>query len=167
MSEKITIYDIAEKLNISAATVSRALNNNPKISENTRKLVLETAEQMNYKQNKLALALKSGKSNNVGIIVPHINRNFFSTVIRGIEEELNPHGYHVIICQSYNMESLEIENINALLNAQVDGILMSISNVTPNFDEIISRVISFGALAPGIRTAPITKSVYSSILLML
>ena len=58
MAGKTTIYDIAKKLNITAATVSRALNNNPKISEATRKLVLETAAKMNYKQNKLALALK-------------------------------------------------------------------------------------------------------------
>jgi LacI family transcriptional regulator len=140
MGDKYTIYDIAEKLNISAATVSRALNNNPKISESTRKLVMETAENLNYKQNKLALALKSGKSNNVGVIVPHINRNFFSTIIRGIEEELNPYGYHVIICQSYNAESKEIDNINTLLNAQVDGILMSISNVSSKFDEIVQRI---------------------------
>ena len=144
MFEKITIYDIAAKLNISAATVSRALNKNPKISKNTQKLVQETAERMQYKQNKLALALKSGKSNSVGVLVPHINRNFFSTIIRGIEDELNPHGYHVIICQSYNNESKEIENINALLNAQVDGILMSTSMVKNSFDEFANRIIKKG-----------------------
>lgn len=128
MSSKITIYDIAKKLNITAATVSRALNNNPKISEKTRQLVLDTAREMNYKQNKLALALKSGKSYNVGVIVPRMNRNFFSTVINGIEDELYPHGYHVIICQTYDLKEREIDNINTLLNAQVDGIFMSISN---------------------------------------
>lgn len=142
MNEKTTIYDIAERLKISAATVSRALNNSPKISEATRKLVFETAEKMNYKQNRLALALKSGRSNNVGVIVPHINRTFFSNVIRGIEEELQDHGYHVIICQSYNDETREIENLNTLLNAQVDGILMSISNGSSNFDGIIKRILN-------------------------
>ncbi len=130
MSEKITIYDIAEKLNITAATVSRALNNNPKISKKTRELVMETAAKMNYKQNKLALALKSGKSHNVGVIVPYIDRNFFSSIIRGIEEELNPMGYHVIICQTQENEEREVETINTLLNAQVDGIIMSISKFT-------------------------------------
>lgn len=128
MSKKTTIYDIAAKLNITAATVSRALNGNSKISENTRNLVLETAKEMNYEQNKLAQALKSGKSFNVGVIVPRIDSNFFASVIRGIEEELHPKGYHVIICQTHDQENLEIENINSLLNAQVDGILMSISN---------------------------------------
>ena len=126
--KKTTIYDIAERLNVTAATVSRALNGNPKISEATRKLVNDTAKEMNYEQNKLALALKSGKSFNVGVIVPRIDSNFFASVIRGIEEELYPKGYRVIICQTHDQENFEIGNINSLLNAQVDGILMSISN---------------------------------------
>lgn len=128
MVKKTTIYDIAEKLGLTAATISRALNNNTKISEKTRKLVQETAMEMNYEQNTLAKALKIGKSFNVGVIVPRIDSNFFASVIRGIEEELYPKGYHVIICQTHDQEDLETGNINSLLNAQVDGILMSISN---------------------------------------
>ncbi|KDN55827.1 LacI family DNA-binding transcriptional regulator [Flavobacterium seoulense] len=141
MTEKTTIYDIAKELNITAATVSRALNNNPKISQSTRKLVLETANRMNYKQNRLALALRSGKSNNVGVIVPRINTNFFASVIRGIEESLHPEGYQVIICQTHENENREIENINTLLNAQVDGILMSISNLPDENNHYIERVV--------------------------
>ncbi len=141
MTEKTTIYDIAKELNITAATVSRALNNNPKISASTRKLVMETAERMNYKQNKLAQALRSGKSNNVGVIVPRINTNFFASVIRGIEEELHPKGYQVIICQTHEDKNRELENINTLLNAQVDGILMSISNLPKESNQYIERVV--------------------------
>ncbi len=141
MTKKTTIYDIAKQLDIAAATVSRALNYNPKISKKTSKLVLETAEKMNYKKNNLALALQSGKSNTVGVIVPRINTNFFSSVITGIEEELRPEGYRVIICQTHEDEKMEIENINALLNAQVDGILMSISNVTEENSRIIQKII--------------------------
>jgi DNA-binding LacI/PurR family transcriptional regulator len=141
MDQKTTIYDIAKRLDITAATVSRALNNNPKISESTRKLVLETAAKMNYKQNRLAQSLRSGKSNNVGVIVPRIDSNFFASVIRGIEEELHPEGYHVIICQTHEDEKREIENITTLLNAQVDGILMSISNVSKENDHVIKNVV--------------------------
>lgn len=142
MSKKTTIYDIAKKLNITAATVSRALNNNPKISEATRQLVLDTASKMNYERNKLALALKSGKSHNVGVIVPRIDSNFFGSVIRGVEEELNPHGYHVIICQSHEDEQIENVNIDTLLNAQVDGILISTSNTkTEPFNRILKKNI--------------------------
>jgi LacI family transcriptional regulator len=141
MDQKTTIYDIAKKLDITAATVSRALNNNPKISEATRKLVLETAAKMNYKQNRLAQSLRSGKSNNVGVIVPRIDVNFFASVIRGIEEELHPEGYHVIICQTHEDEKREIENITTLMNAQVDGILMSISNMSKENDPVIKHVV--------------------------
>lgn len=141
MDQKTTIYDIAKKLEITAATVSRALNNNPKISEATRKLVLETAAKMNYKQNRLAQSLRSGKSNNVGVIVPRIDVNFFASVIRGIEEELHPEGYHVIICQTHEDEKREIENITTLMNAQVDGILMSISNMSKENDPVIKHVV--------------------------
>lgn len=142
MEEKSTIYDIAKALNISAATVSRALNNNHKISAATKKLVFDMATKLNYKQNKVAQALRSGKSNNVGVIVPRINTNFFASVIRGIEEELHPEGYHVIICQTHEDHDREIENINTLLNAQVDGILLSISNTTKEYESLIKGVVS-------------------------
>ncbi|RXP46891.1 LacI family transcriptional regulator [Lutibacter sp. HS1-25] len=140
MKKKTTIYDIAVKLNITAATVSRALNNNSKISEATRELVQKTALKMNYEQNKVALALKSGKSYNVGVIVPRIDTTFFGSVIRAIEEELYPAGYHVIICQTHDIESREVENITTLINAQVDGILMSISS--PDIDlNVINQIV--------------------------
>ncbi len=140
MKKKATIYDIAKKLNITAATVSRALNNNPNISEATRELVIKTASKMNYEQNKLALALKSGKSNNVGVVVPRIDSNFFGSVIRGIEEELNPHGYHVIICQTGGNDKKEADNIEALLNSQVDGILISTSsNDLTSFERVLKK----------------------------
>ncbi|HMC01324.1 MAG TPA: LacI family DNA-binding transcriptional regulator, partial [Flavobacteriaceae bacterium] len=94
----------------------------------TRELVNQTAKEMNYEQNTLARALKSGKSGNVGVIVPRVDSNFFASVIRGIEDELYPKGYHVIVCQTHDQETLENEKINSLINAQVDGVLMSISN---------------------------------------
>jgi LacI family transcriptional regulator len=130
MKDKVTIYDISKKLNVSAATVSRALNNNSKISLKTRQLVAETAKQMNYNQNRLAKALQSGKTNNVGVIVPYIDRTFFSTVIRGIEEELSTHGYHVIICQTHDNYNNEVEQIKTLVNTQIDCIFMSVSKST-------------------------------------
>jgi len=127
MSSKTTIYDIADKLGVTAATVSRALNDNPRISDSTKKLVLKTAQEMNYEPNKIALALKNGKSSNVGVVVPYINRHFFSNIIRGIEDELYPEGYNVIICQTHGNEKKALDTIMNLLNAQVEGILVSLS----------------------------------------
>lgn len=147
MAKKTTIYDIAERLNLTAATVSRALNDSPKISISTRKLIRDTAAEMNYKQNRFAKALKSGKSYNVGVIVPKIDIDFFGSAIRGIEEELNPHGYHVIISQTYDKGHLEVQNINSLLDIQVDCIFMSISNSeidnTEIFKDLVKKNIPF------------------------
>lgn len=133
-----TIYDISKRLNVSVATVSRALNDHPRISQTTKDLVKATAKDMNYKQNNLAKALKSGETKNVGIIVPFVNTNFFSSVIRGIEEELSPFGYHVIICQSHEDVNIEKKHMNTLLNAQVDGIFMSVSKTTVDTEHIQS-----------------------------
>ena len=144
MKGKPTIYDIAKELNITAATVSRALNNNPRISQATKELVLKTAKEMNYEPNKLALALKKGKSNNVGVVVPYINRNFFSSVIRGIEEELFPKGYNVIISQTHESADREVDIINNLLNAQVEGIIISLAKFNKNtkhFEQVLKKKI--------------------------
>ncbi|MGC4129167.1 MAG: LacI family DNA-binding transcriptional regulator [Bergeyella sp.] len=136
-----TIYDISKKLNVSVATVSRALNNHPRISQATKDLVLEAAKEMNYKQNNLAKALKSGQTKTVGVIVPYINTNFFSSVIRGIEEELFSYGYQVIICQSHDDSAIEKKQVNTLINTQVDCIFMSISRDASDVD-YIKKIIS-------------------------
>ncbi|SFI52231.1 LacI family DNA-binding transcriptional regulator [Halpernia frigidisoli] len=126
-NKKNTIYDIADQLNISVATVSRALNNKTNISPTTKELVLKAAEKMGYEQNKLALALKSGKSKTVGVIVPRVDSSFFGSIITGIEEELNAHNYSVIICQTHGDPKKEIANIDTLLNSQVDAVFISTS----------------------------------------
>lgn len=134
--EKVTIYDISKKLDISAATVSRALNDSNRVSPKTKELVLKTAKELNYQQNSLALALKSGRTFNVGVVVPYINHTFFASVIRGIEEELEPKGYHVIICQSHEDVKNEAKQIKTLLNTHIDGIFISVSKTTEDIKHI-------------------------------
>ena len=85
MTQKpITIKDIAEKLNISVSTVSRALKDNHEISAQTRKTVQELAKQLGYKPNPIAVALKTHKSHSIGVIVPQIVSTFFATVVKTI-----------------------------------------------------------------------------------
>ncbi|WP_299819722.1 LacI family DNA-binding transcriptional regulator [uncultured Pontibacter sp.] len=140
---KITIQDIAEKLNITASTVSRALNNNPRISEDTRKAVLKVAKQLNYQPNNIAAALRNGKSHIIGVIVPTADRKFFASVVRGIEEIANKLNYKVIICQSYDSYEKEVQTIDALLNARVDGIIASIGKDTEDFSHY-KKVLASG-----------------------
>ena len=131
--EKATIHDIARKLNVTASTVSRALNDNPRISEDTKKAVRRAAEKLNYQPNNIAAALRNGKSNIIGIIVPTADRTFFSSVVRGIEEIANKSRYNVMICQTYDNYDKEVSTVEALLKARVDGIIASHGKATKDF----------------------------------
>lgn len=129
-----TIHDIAKELNITASTVSRALNDHPRISEATKKAVLKVAKRLNYQPNHIAAALRNGRSNIIGIIVPTADRSFFGSVIRGIEEVAKKSHYNVMICQSHDDYESEVSTVEALLNARVDGIIVSFAKNTENFD---------------------------------
>ncbi|MBN2215243.1 MAG: LacI family DNA-binding transcriptional regulator [Bacteroidales bacterium] len=131
---QVTIHDIARMLDISASTVSRALSGNTRISRATRDKVKMLAEKLNYQPNVVATNLRTGKSKTIGIVVPHINRNFFSNVIGGIEQTASNAGYRVIITQTHELYEKEVENIRALINARVDGILVSVSGGTKTYD---------------------------------
>jgi LacI family transcriptional regulator len=134
LKPKITIHDIAEKLNITASTVSRALNDNPRISEATKKAVLKTAKQLNYQPNNIAAALRHGRSHLVGVIVPTADRAFFASIVRGIEEVANKLHYNIIVSHSYDNFDKEVKTIDAFLSARVDGIIASIGKNTETFD---------------------------------
>lgn len=134
MKKNISIYDIAKSLNVSASTVSRALQDHPRISAEVRKMVQKKAREMNYKPNRMAVNLKLGKSNTIGVVVPNINRNFFSSVIDGIEEEAYREGYDVLICQSQESFEKEKKILNSLSQGRVDGVIASIASGTHSYD---------------------------------
>jgi LacI family transcriptional regulator len=122
---KTTIRDIAGELKLTPATVSRALNNNPRISAETKRLVLETAKRLNYRPNKIASSVRTGKSHSIGVIIPSASINFFGSVVHGIETLANEHGYHTLIYQSEEKAHLEVKAIEAFWGVRVDGILAS------------------------------------------
>jgi len=132
-SDQVTIKDLARMLNISAATVSRALKNHPDISKSTKKAVLELAKEMNYHPNSIASSLRNQKTMTIGVVVPEIVHYFFASVISGIEDIAYEAGYHVMVCQSNESYEREVVNIDALISHRVDGILASISKETTDF----------------------------------
>lgn len=136
MEEKVTIHDIAKMMKVSPSTVSRALNNNPRISLNMREEIQKIAHDKGYRRNSLAYSLRSGKSMTAGVVVPRINRFFFSSVIGGMEEILSTAGFNLMICQSQENYSRETETLRTLLNMQVDVIFISLSASTANTDHI-------------------------------
>jgi DNA-binding LacI/PurR family transcriptional regulator len=131
--ENITIKDIARELGISPSTVSRALKDHPDISKATRDAVNELAVRWNYKPNPIALSLKSGSSKTIGVIIPDIVHYFFSTVISGIEDIVYERDYNMILCQSNELWSHEVKNVQTLLSSRVDGILASVAKGTSDF----------------------------------
>lgn len=136
-ANKITIHDIAKILNIDSSTVSRALNDSPRVTEKTKKRILAKAQELGYQRNDLASNLRKNKTNTLGVIVPRISRHFFSSAIAGIEETAYKSGYNVIICQSLEQLEREQNSINTLLSNRVDGVLVSISMETKNYDHFI------------------------------
>ncbi len=130
MYEAITIKDIAKALGLSTSTVSRALRGSHEISAETKKLVIEYAEQYNYRPNPIALSLKERRSHSVGVVVCEIANNYFSQAINGIESIAYNRGYHVIISQSHESYDREVVNVEHLASRSVDGLLVSLSAET-------------------------------------
>ncbi|EPR70053.1 LacI family transcriptional regulator [Winogradskyella psychrotolerans RS-3] len=128
--KRTTLKDIANALNISPAAVSKAMHDDSRISDKTKEAVKRIAKELDYQPNHLASALRKGKSNLVGVIVPRTNSNFFSSVLEHMEAVLNKAGYNIIITQSNESFEKECKNIDTLLFTQVDGIIASMANET-------------------------------------
>ncbi|WP_109831166.1 LacI family DNA-binding transcriptional regulator [Reichenbachiella versicolor] len=130
----VTIKDLAKELGISPSTVSRALNDHPDISVETKKEVNDLAKRLNYEPNVVAQNLRSQKTHTIGVIIPEIVHFFFSTVISGIEEVAYNAGYTVMFCQTSESYEREVKDTKALLNQRIDGMIASFSKETTNFD---------------------------------
>ncbi len=125
-----SIVDIAKVLGISPATVSRALNNNPRISEATRQRVKAMAKEMGYRHNSMASSLRNRRSNIIGLIVPRISMYFHSFFITSLQRQLQAAGYNLMICQSNDSVSLEKELANTLYSARLDALVVSLALYT-------------------------------------
>jgi LacI family transcriptional regulator len=134
MYEAITIKDIAKALGLSTSTVSRALRGSHEISSDTKKMVIEYAEQFNYRPNPIALSLKERRSRSIGVVVSEIANNFFSQAIDGIESVAYNRGYHVIISQTHESYEREVVNVEHLASRSVDGLLVSLSAETDHIE---------------------------------
>lgn len=135
---KVTIYDLAQRLNTTASTVSRALQNNARISPKMRKAVQELAAVLNYIPDPVAHHLRTGKGNVLGIVVPRIDRNFFARIISSFQTTAQKQNYNIIIAASNESQEEEAAAIKALISKKVDGIAISLSAQTmeTNYDEL-------------------------------
>jgi LacI family transcriptional regulator len=134
--EAATIKDIAKALGLSTSTVSRALRDSHEISTETKKIVTEYAEKINYRPNPIALSLKERRSRSIGVIVCEIANSYFSQVINGIESVAAENGYNVIIAQSHESFERELLNLKYLTSRSIDGLIISVSAHTKDFSHL-------------------------------
>lgn len=165
---KITITDIANKLNISTSTVSRALSNHPEVSEKTRAKVKKIAQEMNYRPNIIAQSLQRGQSKIVGVLVPQVRHVFFAEIMAGISDVMDVAGYNVIICQSNESFENEVKNVETLIQQRIAGLLVSISEATKtyeHFNQVIDNripLVFFDRICKQIPASSVATNDYQS-----
>lgn len=164
---KPTISDIARALNITPSTVSRALAGNTRVSASTRAAVVKKAEEIGYERNILASSLRRGTTDTVGLVLPRVNRLFFSNVIAGVEAVLNPAGFNLIISQSHERRDDERRAVQTLLRNQVAGIIIShsLETVDPGgflgmFNNEEVTVVQFDRSFPGLGDVEVVNDNY-------
>jgi LacI family transcriptional regulator, galactose operon repressor len=157
----VTLEDIARALNVSKMTVSRAINNHPEISRETRARILATAQKMNYRPNQFARALTTKQSYLIGIVVPDLMHSYFAEICRGVEAHARPAGYQNLICSTDEEPRKERDEIEALLS-RTDGLIVA-SALSTSEAKFYRRLISDGAkivlidrLLDGLRCSAVT-----------
>jgi len=137
MSEKYaTIKDIAKMANVSTATVSHVLNNTRYVRPEVRKRVEEALRIKNYVHNNAARALRSNKTNTIGVIIPDVTNLFFAKIVKSLENILNQNGYQLLLCHSGDDYEKELEHIKTLSSARVDGIVMAPASATYDYSAL-------------------------------
>jgi len=129
-----TIKEIAKRLNISVSTVSRALHDHHSIGLRTKMRVRDLAKELNYHPNQTAIFFKQGKTFTIGVILPELSESFFSSAISGIEDFAKTMNYNVLVGQSHDDEQTEKQLVEAMTNHRVDGMLISVSKNTANYE---------------------------------
>jgi Transcriptional regulators len=163
MHHFVTIKDIAKKLGISVATVSRALRDTYDVSKDTREKVLNAAAELKYKPNYNAIGLAKRRTHNIGIILPFITNYYFSTVMTGIQEAAYARNYNIILFLTNDSPERELAVIENLSIASLDGLLVSISSNSDScehFQKVINEgvpVVFFDRVPTHIKTSKVMQ----------
>lgn len=132
---RTTLKELASILGVSISTISKALNDSHEISESTKKRIIETAKAYNYRPNKIALGLKSGRTNTIAVIIPSVQNSFFARALYGIESVISKTNYSTIVCLTKESHRKEVDNFDMLSNGVVDGFIVAVSEETQTLNE--------------------------------
>ncbi|MGT2926636.1 catabolite control protein A [Streptococcus cuniculipharyngis] len=139
IDDTVTIYDVAREAGVSMATVSRVVNGNKNVKENTRQKVLEVIERLDYRPNAVARGLASKKTTTVGVVIPDIANSYFSVLAKGIDDIAAMYKYDIIIASSDEDEEKEVTVVNTLFSKQVDGVIYMSHHLTDKIRAEFSR----------------------------
>ena len=137
---KTTLKNIADTLNLSVGTVSKAIKDYPDISDATKKKVNSLVKELNYKPNSFAQNLRYQESKIIGLIIPQVVHHFFSNIILGVTEAAEKRGYLVIVLESTESYETEKKHLELLLQRKVDGLLLSLADNTVKYNHIIDVI---------------------------
>ena len=137
--DTVTIYDVAREAGVSMATVSRVVNGNKNVKENTRKKVLEVIDRLDYRPNAVARGLASKKTTTVGVVIPSITNSYFSTLAKGIDDIAEMYKYNIVLANSDEDDDKEVSVVNTLFSKQVDGIIFMGYHLTEKIRSEFSR----------------------------
>lgn len=164
----VDMKTLARKLNLSISTVSRALKDSYEISNETKRQVREMAGKLNYMPNPYASSLRKHKSKTIAVVIPEITNNFFALAINGIETVAQEKDYHVLIYLTHENLDKEIGFVGHLKSGRVDGMLMSLSAETDNYDHLIDLknhnlpIVFFDRICESIESSYITTDDFES-----
>ena len=137
--DTVTIYDVAREAGVSMATVSRVVNGNKNVKENTRKKVLEVIDRLDYRPNAVARGLASKKTTTVGVVIPNITSSYFATLAKGIDDIAEMYKYNIVLANSDEDDNKEVSVVNTLFSKQVDGIIFMGYHLTEKIRSEFSR----------------------------
>jgi LacI family transcriptional regulator len=166
--ESVNIKKLAQLLNLSISTVSKALKDRHDISQETKERVIAMAKELNYQPNPHASSLRINKSKTIAVIIPELVNNYFALAINGIELIAQEKGYHVLIYLTHESYVKEVSLIKTLHSGRVDGLLISISNTTTDYSHIKEfqqkglPIVFFDRVCEEFDTASITTDDYES-----
>ena len=137
--DTVTIYDVAREAGVSMATVSRVVNGNKNVKENTRKKVLEVIERLDYRPNAVARGLASKRTTTVGVVIPDITNTYFAALAKGIDDIAEMYKYNIVLANSDEDDEKEVAVVNTLFSKQVDGIIFMSYHLTEKIRSEFSR----------------------------
>ena len=137
--DTVTIYDVAREAGVSMATVSRVVNGNKNVKENTRKKVLEVIDRLDYRPNAVARGLASKRTTTVGVVIPDITNTYFATLAKGIDDIAEMYKYNIVLANSDEDDEKEVDVVNTLFSKQVDGVIFMGYHLTEKIRSEFSR----------------------------